>query len=190
MMPRGNLFVISGPAGVGKTTLINRAEREIRNLWFSISATTREPRVFEKEGVHYFFLAREGFEAAVREKRFLEWAEVHGEYYGTPLDPIDKHLDAGEDVIMDIDTQGALQVEKICPDAKLIFIMPPSLDDLHNRIKKRGTESEEDLHLRFSMAEKEMAQRHQYHHVIINDILEEAYRELAGIIQDIRNHDK
>ena len=187
MNRRGCLFVLSAPSGTGKSTLIERAVREIPGMWHSISATTRPPRHYEKEGVHYFFMDREAFHRQIKEDRFLEWAEVHAEHYGTPSDSVDRHLEAGEDVVMDLDVQGALQVKKRRPETILIFIMPPSLEELRARLLGRRAESEKLIRLRLGRAQEEMSQRGLYDHVIVNDVLEEAYQRLTALILDHRD---
>lgn len=183
---RGHIFVLSAPSGAGKSSLIDRAVREIPSIWHSVSATTRPPRHYEKEGVHYFFLDREKFHEKVKSDHFLEWAQVFGEHYGTPAEAVDQRLEAGGDVIMDLDVQGALQVKRRRPEAILIFIMPPSLDELRARLKGRGAESGVQLERRLAEAEEEMSQRGLYDHVIVNAELDAAFRELAAIINGHR----
>lgn len=180
--PRGNIFVLSAPSGAGKSSLIERAVRELDGIWHSISATTRPPRSYEKEGVHYFFLKPEDFHARIKEKGFLEWAEVFGDHYGTPADAVDARLEAGQDVIMDLDVQGALQVKRRRPDATLIFIMPPSLEELATRLRRRGAEAEDRIQRRLARAEDEISQSTLYDHVVVNEDLDTAFRELAAII--------
>ncbi|MEK6712537.1 MAG: guanylate kinase [Nitrospinota bacterium] len=183
---RGRIFVLSAPSGAGKSSLIDRAVREIPGMWHSVSATTRPPRQYEREGVHYFFLDRGKFHERLKSDHFLEWAQVFGEYYGTPAEAVDRRLEAGDDVIMDLDVQGALQVKRRRPEAILIFIMPPSLDELRARLKGRGAESGVQLEKRLAEAEEEMSQRGLYDHVIVNEELEAALRELAAVIQGRR----
>jgi guanylate kinase len=185
-MRQGHLFVLSSPSGAGKSTLIDRAISEIPKIWHSVSATTRAPRDYEKEGHHYFFLARDDFEKAIAEDHFLEWAKVHGEYYGTPNESVDARLAPGDDVIMDLDVQGSLQMKKHRPEVVMIFIMPPSIEELRKRIEGRRTETEESIQRRLSIAENEMSYRDQYDHVIVNDIIDVAYVELAKIIESYR----
>ncbi len=186
MKRRGQLFVLSAPSGAGKSTLIERTVHEVPNIWHSVSATTREPRDYEKEGVHYFFMDRQSFHETIQNGQFLEWAEVHGKYYGTPCEGVDQHLDAGEDVIMDLDIQGALQVKRRRPEAKLIFIMPPSLEILRERLIARKSESEEQILKRLSIAEEEMSSKGLYDHVIVNDVLENAFQQLVAIFKQTR----
>ena len=182
-MTRGHLFILSAPSGAGKSTLINLAVSEIPNIWHSISGTTRKPRDYEKEGVHYFFMEREAFKKFIDNEFFLEWAKVHGEFYGTPTKAVDEHLDKGENVIMDLDVQGALHVKQKRPETKLVFIMPPSLRTLRERMEIRRTETEKDMLRRLSIAQKEMEYRDQYDFIVINDLLDEAFHELKSIIQ-------
>jgi len=182
-MTRGHLFILSAPSGAGKSTLINLAVSEISNIWHSISGTTRKPRDYEKEGVHYFFMEREAFKKFIDNEFFLEWAKVHGEFYGTPTKAVDEHLDKGENVIMDLDVQGALHVKQKRPETKLVFIMPPSLRTLRERMEIRRTETEKDMLRRLSIAQKEMEYRDQYDFIVINDLLDEAFHELKSIIQ-------
>jgi guanylate kinase len=186
MSSEGQLIVISAPSGTGKSTLINRAVEELPNIWHSVSATTRKPRDYETEGVHYFFLDSSAFQDTIKNDGFLEWAQVHGEYYGTPCEGVDRHLKAGEDVIMDLDVQGALQVKQRRPETHLIFIMPPSLEAIRERLIARESDPEDVINMRLSIAEEEIAHKHRYDHVIVNDVLENAFQELMAIIQNIR----
>ncbi|MBI2177788.1 MAG: guanylate kinase [Candidatus Tectomicrobia bacterium] len=179
---RGHIFVLSAPSGAGKSSLIDRAVREIPGIWHSVSATTRPPRHYEKEGVHYFFLSTDAFHDLIKRNGFLEWAQVFGDHYGTPADAVDRRLETDEDVIMDLDVQGALQVKRRRPDATLVFIMPPSLEELAGRLRKRGAETEDRIQRRLARAEEEMSQRSLYDHVIVNAELDAAFRELAAII--------
>ncbi|MBT3350577.1 MAG: guanylate kinase [Nitrospinaceae bacterium] len=185
-MRQGHLFVLSAPSGAGKSTLIDRAILEIPNTWHSISATTRAPRDYEEEGRHYFFLSHEEFEKALGEDHFLESATVHGEFYGTPSASVDARMADGDDVIMDLDVQGALQVKQRRPEIVMIFIMPPSIEELRKRIEGRQTETEESIQRRLSIAEKEMGHRDEYDHIIVNDVIDVAYAELAKIIETYR----
>ncbi len=186
MQSRGRLFVISAPSGAGKSTLIDRSCRELPNIWHSISATTRPRREYEEDGVHYYFMERPRFDEMIARNEFLEWAHVFEECYGTPAEAVDARLAGGDDVIMDLDVQGALQVKRKRAEASLVFVMPPSLDELSTRLEQRATETGEDAELRLSKAEEEMAQSHQFDHVIINDDLDIAFQELKKIILDHR----
>ena len=182
MRSRGHLFVLSAPSGAGKSTLIARSCQELPDIWHSISATTRPKRDYEEDGVHYHFLEQAEFDEIIAKNEFLEWARVFEECYGTPAGDVDAHLAGGNDVIMDLDVQGALQVKRRRSEASLIFVMPPSLDELSNRLKRRASETGEDVEFRLSRAEEEMAQSHQYDHVIFNDDLDVAFQELKKII--------
>ena len=182
MGSRGHLFVLSAPSGAGKSTLIDRSCRELPDIWHSISATTRPRRDYEQDGVHYYFMERPQFEEMIAGNELLEWARVFEECYGTPAEAVDAHLAGGDDVIMDLDVQGALQVKRNRAEASLVFVMPPSLDELAKRLKHRATETGEDVEFRLSKAEEEMAQSHEFDHVILNDDLDAAFEELKNII--------
>lgn len=190
MMPKcGRLFVISAPSGTGKSTLIGRACAEIPRVRHSVSATTRPKRGYEEEGVHYHFLERADFHDMITRNEFLEWAPVFGEYYGTPRSAVEARLRRGDDVIMDLDVWGALQVKRMRPDARLIFLMPPSLAELGNRLRARASEPEEKIASRISKAEEEMSRRHLYDHVIVNDDLEVAFGELRRLLLGSRGEE-
>ena len=182
MGSRGHLFVLSAPSGAGKSTLIDRSCRELSGIWHSISATTRPRREYEEDGVHYYFMEQTQFDEMIARDEFLEWARVFEECYGTPAEAVDAHLAGGDDVIMDLDVQGALQVKQKRAEASLVFVMPPSLDELTRRLEHRASETGEDAELRLSRAEEEMAQSHRYDHVIMNDDLDAAFSELKKII--------
>lgn len=175
------LFVVSGASGTGKTTLCRDLEREL-GLFFSVSVTTRAPRVGEVAGRDYHFISQEEFDKMVSEGRFLEWAGVHGKFYGTPRGPVESSLQEGRDVLLDLDTQGALNLKKILPEAVLIFIKPPSIDELRKRLESRGTDSPETIAKRIARAEHEIDQSVHYDHVVVNRDLQEAKRELKAII--------
>ena len=153
---RGILIVISGPSGAGKGTICKALLEKHDNIYISVSATTRAPRVGEVEGVNYYFLTKEDFEEKVRENGFLEYANVHGNFYGTPKGNVEKMLEDGKDVILEIDIQGALQVKENFKEGVFIFILPPSMEELKQRIIKRGSETEESLMTRFKNAYKEI----------------------------------
>ena len=184
----GKLFVISGPAGAGKGTLLGRAVERLDNAWVSISATTRAPRGTEQDGVEYFFLTKEQFEEKIAQGGFVEHAFVHGNYYGTPIQPIKEHVAAGDAVFLEIDVQGAFQVQDKIEGCKLIFIAPPSMEILEQRLRARATDSEDSIKLRLANAAGELAQAERYDHVIINDDLEKATNELVEVIQSYVGH--
>ena len=179
----GSLFVVSGPSGAGKGTLVARIMERVPNLWLSISATTRAPREGEADGVQYLFLTPEQFERDIAEDGFVEWANVHSNYYGTPVAPIREHLAAGQDVLLEIDVQGAFQVRDKFPDARLVFIAPPSMEVLEARLRGRGTDSEEAIERRLANARGEMEASSRYDAVIVNDDLDEATDALVEVLE-------
>lgn len=184
--PRGMLFVISGPSGVGKTVLCNRMIERFRpNMVYSISATSRLPRGGETDGQEYFFYTAELFESEIKKDSFAEWAVVHGNYYGTPRAFLDSQRDAGKHVLLNIDVQGAFKIRKEYPESVLIFIMPPSIESLEDRIRKRNMDTEDVLKHRLKNALDEMACCNQYDRVIVNDDLGVATEGLATILSDL-----
>lgn len=176
------VFVISGPSGVGKTTLIRHILDANPDIQLSVSATTRAPRPGEVDGRDYIFLDRRRFEAMIEAGAFLEWARVYGNYYGTSREHVEAILQAGRHALLDIDTQGALSIKRLTAGAAFIFITPPSLDNLRQRLRDRGSESAESLARRLAKAEHEMSHREAYDHVVVNDDVERAARELQAII--------
>ena len=178
----GKLFVISGPSGTGKGTICKRLV-ENSDMDLSISATTRKPRPGEAEGENYFFLDRETFLDEIENGGFLEYAEVYGNFYGTPKQYVLDRLSEGTDVILEIDTQGALNIKKTYPDGVLIFILPPSLQELRDRLTGRATESSEAIERRLSRTKEEISVIGQYDYFIINDDLEDAVRRTETIIR-------
>lgn len=179
---RGSLFVLSAPSGAGKTTLRKALLTRFPDLVYSVSTTTRAPRSGEVDGRDYVFIPQAEFEAGIRDGRWAEWAQVHGNYYGTSARTLADAMDAGRDVLLDIDVQGARQISARVPECVTIFIMPPSFDVLAQRLTGRGTESPEALRVRLDNARREMDERHWYRHVIVNDELETAVEELAAIV--------
>ncbi|MFW6081027.1 MAG: guanylate kinase [Desulfosalsimonas sp.] len=183
---KGRLFILSAPSGTGKTTLCRRILSAFPDMRYSVSFTTREPRTGEKDGREYHFIPSEKFEQMIRENRWAEWAVVHGNYYGTSADLLEGELASGHDVLLDIDVNGASQITKRFPDSVTVFIMPPSMEDLKNRLEKRSSEPPEVIEKRLRAAELEMAHRHDYNHLIVNDNLDEAARELESLIKEYR----
>ena len=179
---KGVLVVVSGPSGVGKGSVVAEVMRRDPLTRFSVSATTRSPRPGEVDGVNYYFLTKEEFLLRRAQRDFLEWAEVYGNFYGTLRSEVDRLLDEGYNIILDIDTQGAANIRKLRPEAVSVFIMPPSLAELERRIVSRGTEAPADLALRLSRAEAEMALAPDYDHIIVNREIETAAGELLDII--------
>lgn len=184
----GLLFVISAPSGVGKTTLIRSVRAERPELRFSVSCTTRPPRSEEIPGKDYHFLSREEFLEGIQRNRFLEWAQVHDQYYGTDGEQIQRWLRAGDDVLLDIDVQGACQIRCTYPHAFMIFILPPSLEVLRERLEKRGTESPEQIAGRLTAARRELREAPWYDYIIVNDVLEEAVADLNAVLRSCRCH--
>ncbi|GAB6117877.1 guanylate kinase [Thermoanaerobacter brockii subsp. lactiethylicus] len=179
---KGLLIVLSGPSGAGKGTICKALMEKEKDLKLSISATTRQPRSGEIEGKNYFFKSEEEFEKMIENDSFLEWAKVYGHYYGTPKDFVLKNLDEGNDVVLEIDIQGALKIKEKFPEGVFIFILPPSMEELKNRIKKRGTETEEEIIKRFKSAYEELNYVSRYNYVVINDSVEEAVEKIKAII--------
>lgn len=182
MNKRGTLFVVTGPSGAGKGTVLKKVMAATDHLYFSISATTRAPRPGEIHGVHYHFITRESFAQLIREERLLEHAEYVGNFYGTPLDPVLEHLAQGDDVILEIEIQGAKQVKARYPEAALVFIAPPSFEELERRLRGRGTETEESVLRRMDTARKECAHMDAFQYIVLNDTPENGAYELLSII--------
>lgn len=181
-MKKGLLIVVSGPSGTGKGTVCGELLDSMPELAYSISATTRAPRAGEVDGKNYYFLTKERFEELVAEGGFLEYANVYGNYYGTPLVKIQERLAEGNDILLEIDTQGALEVMKKCPDGLFIFLLPPSLGELERRIRGRGSETEESLKKRLGNAKAEIAIGEKYKYVVVNDTVKKAVARIKSII--------
>ena len=181
-MRKGNLFVLSGPSGAGKGTLVKQVLQQVPDAWVSVSATTRQPRPGEVDGKDYYFLDQPHFDGLVSQGGFLEWAHVHGNSYGTLRSRVQERIDRGSQVILEIDVQGAFQVKKAMPEAHLIFIEPPSLEELERRLRGRGTETEEVICSRMKTAEVELARKMEYDVQVVNDELERATEELVSYI--------
>lgn len=182
---KGKLFVISGSSGVGKGTLLKKLLERNSELEVSISATTRNPRPGEVDGVNYFFTNKEEFKKAVENKEFLEWAEFNGNYYGTKQAWVERNLNKGKNLILEIETKGALQIKQKLPDAVLIFILPPSLEELEHRLRGRNTEDEETIQGRLHEVRREIECSKNYDYTIVNDDLERALTELEKLIKSV-----
>ena len=179
---RGQLIVLSGPSGVGKSTVIAELFAQRSNIYFSVSYTTRQPRVGEQDGVNYNFVSRAEFERMIADDELLEYAEYVDNYYGTSMKLIQEKLDAGIDVLLDIEVQGAAKVRARCPDALFIFIIPPSFEELSRRLHRRNTDSEEVIAGRLAKARQEFREIPKYDYLVINDKVANAVHEIEAIL--------
>ena len=183
-MKKGTLMVVSGPAGVGKGTVVKRAcEMAEGKIHLSVSATTRAPRPIDSEGVTYYFKTKDEFREMIAQNQVLEWAEYVGNYYGTPRQPVEDALSRGQDVILEIEVQGAMQIKKNFPEAVLTFIAPPSYEELESRLRGRGTETEEQILSRLETAKGELALMGEYDYIIVNDEIEQASRDILTVLR-------
>ena len=182
----GHLFILSAPSGAGKTTLRRAILDRFSDLLYSISYTSRKPRNEEHDSVDYHFIGKAEFETGIAQDRWAEWAKVHGNYYGTSAHFLNQNLADGKNILLDIDVQGTRQILNRYPESITIFVMPPSLEILRNRLESRGTDSAQTIALRLKNAKKEMAQHKLYRHVIINDRFADALAQLAFIIEKYR----
>jgi guanylate kinase len=186
MSNKGTLLVISSPSGAGKTSIINGVMREMPGLVFSISHTTRSPRLGEHQGVHYFFVSEAEFQQMVREQHFLEHACVYGHHYGTSKELVLSQLEAGKDVLLDIDVQGASSIKRCFPEAVMVFILPPSFPDLRARLVGRGQDSTEVIEKRLAVARAEIEHYPEYDYLIVNRDMENSIVELKSIVTAAR----
>ena len=181
-MKRGLLIVVSGASGTGKGTVCKKILADMPEVAYSISATTRAPRPGETDGKEYYFISRDEFKAWIAEGKFLEFADVYGNFYGTPLNKIEERLNRGEDILLEIDVQGALNVKRKCPDGIYIFLLPPSLEELKRRIEGRGTETAESLQRRLDNAIAEIKIGREYNYVVVNDTVNNAVAQIKAIL--------
>lgn len=188
-MGKGRLFVFSAPSGAGKSTILARLKDIFPHSVYSISHTTRPIREGETDGKDYFFVSREKFLEMVRRGEFLEWEEILGNYYGTNKEFITKALEDGRWVFMDIDVKGAKNIKRYFPDAVLIFILPPSMEELQNRLSKRGTETKEVIQKRLELGSKEILEAKSFDYAVVNRELDEALREIEKIIREEAERD-
>ena len=182
MARRARVFEVSGPSGVGKGTLVAKLRERVSCLGLTVSATTREPRPGETDGVSYHFMNDEEFDRRLAAGEFLEWAWVHAHRYGTLKSEVERVLAGGQSVVLEIDVQGGLSVRSVMPEAVLVFVEPPSMDELERRLRGRGTEDEEQVRLRLANASEEMSHAGEYDVRIVNDDLERACLELEAVI--------
>ena len=180
---RANVYIVSAPSGSGKTTLLQSLLKTFKDLKFSVSHTTRHPRQGECDGVDYFFTERSEFLKMVDRRDFLEWAEYYGQLYGTSRAFVEENINAGRDVILDIDVNGARQVKSQIQDAISVFIMPPSFAVLENRLRLRRQESDEAIHKRLEIARSEIHSCHDYDYIVVNDVLEDSVKTLEAIVR-------
>lgn len=183
-MTKGNLFVISGPSGSGKDTVLAEILKIMGSEAFlSVSMTTRQMREGEEEGVDYYYVSKEEFENNIKNDRMLEYAKYGENYYGTPVGPIEKLLEEGKTVFLNIEVQGGANVRRLLPFVKEIFLMPPSLEEVERRLRKRGTETEESINTRLNIAKDEIKKAYEYDYVVVNDILDEAIDNIMSIVK-------
>ncbi len=182
-MIKGKIIIISGPSGVGKGTVIKAVKHFLPSVRVSVSACTRPARSYEKDGIDYYFLSKESFLQKVRRHEFIEWCEVHGNFYGTLREEIDTSIQNGNDIILEIDTQGAKKVMAQFDDAISIFIVPPSFSDLESRLQNRNTEDVSEITDRLSVAGKELSEVGEYTHVVVNNIIEKAAQDIIDILR-------
>ena len=183
----GLLFILSAPSGAGKSTLCNALQDRFPDLLYSVSYTTRPPRQGERNGVDYHFIANDEFEKGIARGRWAEWAEVHANYYGTSAETLDRELEGGRDILLDIDVQGTRQILIKYPAAITIFILPPSMEVLRERLESRRTEGPANIAVRLKNARKEISQKHLYQHAVVNDRLENTVAELIAIFEKYRS---
>lgn len=182
-MNKGLLFVVSAPAGCGKDTILEQVLAKEENVGYSVSATTRAPRPGEVDGTHYFFLTRERFEEMIKNGDVLEYTEYCGNYYGTPKKGVEAMLAEGKDVVLKIEVEGAMNIKKLFPDSCLVFILPPSMQELERRLRKRGTEDEPTIMRRIAQAKNEIDTAVNYDYFVVNDDLEDAVNDLIAVIR-------
>jgi len=185
-MSKGILYVISAPSGCGKGTILESVLKNNKNIYYSVSATTRSPRDGEIDGVNYYFHTKEEFQKLIDEDGMLEYATFCDNFYGTPKKEVQEKLEQGFDVVLEIETKGAMQIKKNCPDAVFIFILPPSLTELHRRLNKRRTESDEIIEKRLSVAVEEIKCADKYDYIMINAELEKSILDLESIINSTK----
>ena len=183
MKNQKKLIILTGPSGVGKGTVVKEILSKNKNIWLSISATTREPRAGEKEGVNYYFLNQEKFKEMIEEKLFLEWAQFAGNYYGTPLSSVNEKIKKGLTVLLEIEVEGAKQIKEKFPESLSIFLLPPNKAELERRIRNRGTEKEEAIKKRLLRANYEISASNQFDFALINHNVNETAKRIIKLVQ-------
>ncbi len=183
MSKNGKLYVFTGPSGTGKGTILSQVLKQDKRLFLSVSATTRAPREGETHGKHYYFLDKQTFEDKINKGEFLEHAQYIGNYYGTLEQPVNEQLKSGNDVVLEIEVQGAMQIHEKRPDAVMIFVAPPSIEELERRLIGRGTENAEKIAARMKTAEEELKQSDKFDYIIVNDDLDCAIADLLAILR-------
>lgn len=186
-MKRGVLIIVSGPSGVGKGTILKKVIEENENMRFAISATTRKPRLGEQEGKSYFFKTVEEFKSMIDKGELLEWVDYCGNFYGKPKNYIEETLKSGYDVIVEVEVEGARNIKKIYPDSLSIFILPPSFEDLEQRLRDRGTEADNVIDDRIRKAKEEITKAHLYDYQIVNSSVDEAVCELVKVVNSVKD---
>lgn len=182
---KGKIIAISAPSGTGKTTIVRRVLKDIPGLVFSVSATTRKPRENEKDGVHYFFISEDEFKDKIEKNEFIEWEKFYDYFYGTFKSEVENAVNSGKSIILEVDVKGALSLKSIYPESVLIYIVPPSFDELVKRLKNRNTESEEDLQKRIDRAKMELGLKDKFDFAIENENLETAVSETESLVKKI-----
>ena len=182
-MIKGQIYVLSGPSGVGKGTVVKEVIKNGKDVVLSVSATTRSPREGEAEGINYFFKTHSEFEKMIEENAFMEWAKFCDNYYGTPKEAVFEKINNGIDVILEIETKGAMKIKESYPESVFIFIAPPSLKELENRLRGRGTETEEVILKRLGEAERELSLAKKYDYIVINDCIKQATDDILTIMK-------
>lgn len=182
-MSKGLLLILSGPSGSGKDTLLDSLSQKNKNVQLSISMTTRKQRENETDGIHYYFVDNDYFEERLRSDRVLESAVYSGQYYGTPKDPVDEWLNEGKTVILKIEVNGAQKIRELYPDVVAVFLMPPSMEILEERLRRRETDDEDDIIRRMEISKAEIARAKDYDYIVFNDILENAVDNISAIIK-------
>lgn len=190
MNKKGKVFVVSAPSGAGKSSLCSYLVKECPFISLSVSYTTRQPRKGEENGKDYFFTDEKKFKESIEKDDFVEWAEVHGNYYGTSREYLVESAENGSDILLEIDVQGAAQIKEKIPEAVLIFILPPSIEELKNRLEKRGTDSEEVIQRRLEAVDFEMSKADMFDHKIVNDDFNKAAEDLVALIKSCVNNIK